>query len=201
MSGTDHPRVGEQRPGGRAARVRAEVLAATNALLDEAGYAGVGYDEVARRAGVHKTTVYRRWPSKHELIADALDLQSEINVPMPDTGTLAGDLRALGRAVAANISSAEGTRRAWTIVAAAAHTEDLAATVHGFMQRRITLAESIIERAIQRGEIAVDTDPRLVIESIVGPLWFRLLLTGEPLNESAVDTLVDQTVAGLAATA
>jgi AcrR family transcriptional regulator len=173
------------------------VLAATNELLDEDGYDGVSYEEVARRAGVHKTTVYRRWPSKSDLVVDALDLQSEVNVPVPDTGTLTGDLRALGRAVAANITSEGGARRSWSLIATAAHSEELAATVHDFMQRRVTLTEPIVHRAIERGEAPPETDARLVIESIVGPLWFRMLLTGEPLTDDIVDALVDQTVAGL----
>ena len=87
-----HARVGEQRPGGRAERVRNAVLEATAELLTEVGYDQLTIDEVAARAGVHKTTVYRRWPTKPELITAAASAHSEQNVPIPDTGTLLGDL-------------------------------------------------------------------------------------------------------------
>ena len=192
-------RVGDQRPGGRAARVRSAVLAATAELLDEVGYEATTYEEIASRAGVHKTTVYRRWPSKSELVADALDLHSEQRVPVPDTGSLKGDLAALAAAVAANISSPGGARRSTSIVAAAAHSEELADTVHRFMSRRLVLTELVVARAIERGDLPVGTSPRLVIEALVGPIWFRLLLTGEPIDDQFVDPLVALVAAGAAA--
>jgi AcrR family transcriptional regulator len=166
------------------------VLVATAELLDEVGYEAVTYDEIASRAGVDKTTVYRRWPSKLELIADALDLHSEQQVPVPDTGTLAGDLTALAAAVAANITSTGGARRSTSMVAATAHSDELAETVHQFMSRRVALTAPIVERAIERGELPADTDPRLVIEALVGPIWFRLLLTGEPIENAFLSALV-----------
>ncbi len=184
------PRVGEQRPGGRAARVRGAVLAATAELLDEVGYEAATYDEIARRAGVHQTTVYRRWPTKPELVADALDLHSEDHVPIPDTGSLRGDLAAVGSAVAANVSSVGGRRRSLSVVAASAHSEELASTVHRFMSRRVTLAEPLVANAIARGELPDDTDARAIVEALVGPIWFRLLLTGEPIDAAFVDAMV-----------
>lgn len=199
MTSTTEARVGEQRPGGRAARVRSAVLTATADLLDEVGYESTTYDEIASRAGVHKTTVYRRWPSKPELVADALDLHSEQHVPVPDTGSLRGDLTALAAAVAANISSPGGARRSTSIVAAAAHSEELAETVHQFMSRRVTLTEPIVARAIERGELPVGASPRLVIEALVGPIWFRFLLTGEPIDDDLIRPLVTLVAAGAAA--
>jgi AcrR family transcriptional regulator len=92
-------RPGEQRPGGRTAKVRAAVLQATVAALAEDGYEALNVEDVARRAGVHKTTVYRRWPTKPELVADAVRERSDERVEVPDTGTLAGDLQALARAL------------------------------------------------------------------------------------------------------
>lgn len=180
-SPTEH-RVGERRPGGRAARVRTAVLAATAELLEEVGYDGVTYDEVARRADVHKTTVYRRWPTKPELVADAVGLHSEVHVPIPDTGGLAGDLEALAASVAANVTSPGGVRRSRSIVAAASTSDELATALHAFMGRRIELAEPIVERAVARGELPEGADARVVIEALVGPIWFRLLLTGEPID-------------------
>ena len=110
-------------------------------------------------------------------------------MPIPDTGELALDLTMLARAVAANISSVGGARRSRSIVAAAATSDQLADTLHRFMDRRMAQSEPIVQRAIERGEIPAGVDPRAVIEPIVGAIWFRLLLTGEPIDESFVDAV------------
>ncbi len=179
---TTEQRVGEQRPGGRAERVRTAVLEATSELLTEVGYDRLTIDEVAERAGVHKTTVYRRWPTKPELIAEAVRVHSDENVPIPDTGTVLGDLQALASEVVANIGSDGGTRRSRSIAAAAATSDELAAGLHEFWVHRLTAAAPIIERAIARGELPPDSDANLIIETLVGPIWLRVLLTGEPID-------------------
>lgn len=194
-SSSPEPRVGEQRPGGRAARVRAGVLAVAAELLAEVGYDDLSFDEVARRAGVHKTTVYRRWPSKPELVIDAVGLDADERVPIPDTGSLNGDLTALAAAVAANISLG-GARRSRSIVAAAASSDQLADAVYGFMSSRITQAEPIVRRAVERGEVAEGVDPRLVVEAVVGSIWFRLLLTGEPIDDEFAAAVAQLVAAG-----
>src|SRR2546421_3031759 len=89
-----------RRPGGRTARVRAAVLAATLDDLVEHGYAQLSLDGVARRAGVHKTTVYRRWGSKEALVLELMRERAAQEVPIPDTGTLRGDLVELARTAA-----------------------------------------------------------------------------------------------------
>lgn len=185
----DHQRVGEQRPGGRAARVRAAVLDATSAVLDERGYERLTVEEIATRAGVHKTTVYRRWPTKALLVEDATLAQAERNIPIPDTGTLLGDLQALGRAVAATIGADVGARRSRSIVAAAAASSDVATSLNAFWAERLSLTRPIVERAVARGEIPASTDPNLIVEALVGPLWMRLLLTGGPIDTEVADEI------------
>lgn len=182
-------RVGDQRPGGRAARVRTAVLGAAAELLMEVGYDGLSTEEVAKRAGVHRTTVSRRWPTKPELVADAVGLHTEEHVPIPDSGDFATDLTVLAKAVAVNISSVGGARRSRSIVAAAATSEQLADTLHAFMKRRMAQSEPIVERAIARGQLPADIDPRVVIEPVVGAIWFRLLLTGEPIDDTFVEAV------------
>src|SRR5438094_8033869 len=82
----------KRRPGGRRARIRQAVLDAAFAELGEKGYGGLSIEAVAQRSGVAKTTVYRRWPTRNELVADALDSRSDRYEPVPDTGSLRGDL-------------------------------------------------------------------------------------------------------------
>lgn len=190
------PRVGEQRPGGRAERVRTAVLEAAAELLTEVGYDRMSVEDVAARAGVHKTTVYRRWPTKAELTADAAALHSAEAVPMPDTGTIRGDLQLLARQVVANIGTEGGSRRSRSVTAAAAASDELTAAMHNFWAHRLALSCEVVERAIERGELSASTDANLVIETVIGPLWVRLLLTGEPITEELADSVVELVVAG-----
>jgi AcrR family transcriptional regulator len=193
---TSNPRVGEQRPGGRAARVRADVLAAVSELLDEVGYDNLSVEDVAARADVHKTTVYRRWPSKPELVFDAVGVQSARAVPVPDTGTLLGDLKAFARAIVANIGTKGGARRGRSIVAAAASSDQLADNMHAFWAERFAIANAIVERAIERNELAPEADPNLIIETLIGPLWVRLLLTDKPITNNLADRVAELVATG-----
>lgn len=190
------PRVGEQRPGGRAERVRSSVLQATAELLTEVGYEQLSVEDVALRAGVHKTTIYRRWPTKGGLVADAVRLNSQQNVPIPHTGSLLEDLRQFARGIVANINSEGGSRRSKSIVAAASTSDELAAGMHSFWAERLELSATIIQRAIERGELPADADPNLIIETLIGPLWVRLLLTGEPVDDDLADRVAGLVTAG-----
>lgn len=190
------PRVGEQRPGGRAARVRADVLRCAAELLTEVGYDKMSVGEVASRAGVHKTTVYRRWPTKPELVADAARAHSADAVPIPDTGSVLEDLKLLAREVAANIGSEGGARRSRSIVGAAATSEELTTTMQAFWAERLTSSQAIVERAIDRGELPPATDANLIIEAVIGPLWVRLLLTGEPITNDLADHIAELVTTG-----
>ncbi len=175
------------------------MLQAAADLLMEVGYDAMSYDDVARRAGVHRTTVYRRWPTKPELVADAVGLHADQHVPIPDTGSFATDLLVLVKSVAANIGSEGGARRSRSIVAAAATSEQLAEAVYAFMNDRIERSEPIVERAVERGELPEGIDPRVAIEPAVGAVWFRLLLTGEPIDDTFVEQVAALVVRGASA--
>lgn len=189
-------RIGVQRPGGRAERVRSSVLAATSELLTEVGYDGLSVDEIASRAGVHKTTVYRRWPTLPDLVADAVTEFAAEHVTVPDTGDLRSDLCALARDVVANLSSPGGFRRSTSIVAAAAHSPEVASRMHSFWSGRMEATRVIVERAVERGEIGPYSDPQLIIESLVAPIWLRVLVTGEPIDQELADRLAALAAAG-----
>ncbi len=173
------------------------MLRAAGELLTEVGYDSMTVEAIADRAGVHKTTVYRRWPSKAELTADAAALHSAAAVPIPDTGTLVGDLQVLAREVVANIGTEAGARRSRSIAAAAAASDELAEAMHGFWAHRLAVSTEVVERAIRRRELPATADANLIIETVIGPLWVRLLLTGEPITDAFADKVVALVADGL----
>lgn len=177
--------------------MRAAILAATAEILDEAGWEAVTFEEVAARAGVHKTTVYRRWPSRTELVFEAVRDQADEAIPMPDTGSLVGDLRLVARGVVAHLASETGARRTRSIIAVAAGSDDVTESIHAFWAHRMAVASVVVRRAIERGELAHGVDPTFVVETVVAPLWLRLLVTGEPIDEAFADAVVDLVTAGL----
>ena len=173
------------------------MLHATVEVVAEAGYAGLSFEEVARRSGVHKTTVYRRWPTTAALVLDALLERSAESVPVPDTGSVREDLRRFVRAIAANITSPLGAALVATLTG---EPSDAAtdALVHDFWRTRFALAGEIVQRGIERGELRADVDPDLVVELLVAPLYLRLLVTREPVTRRYADRVVDLALAGVA---
>ena len=194
-------RTRNERPGGRSARVRAAVLASVLDELIESGYAALAVERVAARAGVHKATVYRRWPAKEDLVADALLAQTGRTVPMPDTGSVRDDLRQLAYAVIANITSPQGEGLVRTLVSDAARVPAIAAAGRTFWAERFSLAGTLVRRGIDRGELPAGTDPDFLIESLIAPLYLRLLVTTQPLTKEYADRVVDSVLAMAAAPA
>ncbi|TDC16783.1 TetR/AcrR family transcriptional regulator [Actinomadura bangladeshensis] len=181
------PEPGSVRPGGRTARVREAVREAVLAELAEHGYRGLTVEGVAARCGVHKTTVYRRWGGADGLIADALARAAAEPWPVPDTGTLPGDLRALARLVLTGLTDPAQAPLTRAFVLAAAHSDTAARALHAFYARRHEQAAAITERAARRGEVPAGTDPAEVVRAAVAPLYHRAFITGEPVDEAAAD--------------
>jgi AcrR family transcriptional regulator len=194
-------RTRDERPGGRSARVKAAVLAGVLDELIESGYAGLTVDRVAARAGVHKATVYRRWPAKEDLVTDALLAQTGQAVPMPDTGSVRDDLRLLTHAVIANITSPQGEALVRTLVSDAARVPAIATAARTFWTERFSLAAVLVRRGIDRGELPPGTDPDYLIESLIAPLYLRLLVTTQPLTRQYADRVVDSVLAAAIANA
>jgi AcrR family transcriptional regulator len=186
-----------RRTGGRSARVRAAVLKATFEELADVGYGEFSFERVAERAGVHKTTVYRRWEDKESLILDAMLERGLEVVPIPDTGSLRSDLLEFGKAIVANVSDpgVEATMRA--VASIGDRSSPLAEASHRFRRARLELASPIVERAIARGEISPDADPELLLEAIGAPIYFRLLLSDGRLDDAFVERLAELVAEGV----
>ncbi|GGV31258.1 TetR family transcriptional regulator [Actinomadura cremea] len=178
---------GNVRPGGRTARVRDAVRRATLAELAEHGYRGLSVEAVAARSAVHKTTVYRRWGDADGLVADALEIAAAEPWPVPDTGTLDGDLRAIARLVRDGFADPEEGPVSRAFVLAAGQSGTAAGALHDFFARRHEQAAAVVERAAARGEVPPGTDAAEVVRTAVAPLYYRLFVTGEPLDRAAAD--------------
>jgi AcrR family transcriptional regulator len=156
-------------------------------------------DGVAERAGVHRTTIHRRWASRAALVADALLEVSAEQVAVPDTGTLRADLRHLARAIRDAISTP--LARALASALTASGTGDAAAEVgevgRRFWQARFAATGAIVEHAVDRGELPKRTSPRFVVEALGGPIWFRVFAVGEPADDRFLHRVVDMVIAGL----
>jgi len=159
------------RVGDRAKRVVSAVLRATLAELGEVGYAALRIENVAERARVNKTTVYRRWPTKPSLVGAAMRLCS--TEPMPDTGSIRSDLVALGKQVIALMRSPDGTALMRMMGTDWQHPDiaDLSRQIRGEMQRS---RAKLVERAIARGELPKGSDPELIVDAVISPLFGRL---------------------------
>jgi AcrR family transcriptional regulator len=175
----------------RVQRTRAAVLAAAVELLAEGGIRSATVQAVADRAGVNKTTVYRHWPDPHGLVVEALEGLS-YGEGVPDTGTVRGDLVAMFTGLAAAMQAPPWDRLLPSVIEAAAHDDEFRQR-HGQLTRsRRSRAASAVERGIARGELAASIDAEGVVEMIAGPLYYRLLMTHEKVDDDTVGVLVDR---------
>ncbi|MFE3025094.1 TetR/AcrR family transcriptional regulator [Nocardia tengchongensis] len=194
MDQPEQPTAPRKRTGGRSARVRQSILAATVAQIAEHGLEGLTISEVAERAGVAETTIYRRWGTRTALVADAVgDLAAEAN-PVPDTGTLRGDLQQLADQIA-HLISQPGIARLLGSALALSVDADVDAARRHFWNDRFERTSQVITRAIDRGELALDADPREVVETLAAPLYFRLLVGDRPLDGPFITRCIDNTIA------
>ncbi|MFW6722096.1 TetR/AcrR family transcriptional regulator [Streptomyces sp. MAR4 CNY-716] len=184
---SSEPDPGTLRPGGRTARVRAAVLKAAGDVLAEQGFAHLDLADVARRAEVGKTTVYRRWGSATGLVADLLADMAEQSVPRTETGTLLGDLRANARLVLDTLTDPRQGALFRAVIAAATCDDRTAAALHRFYAIRIAEWAPCVEQAVARGELPEGTDPHEVVRAVSAPLYYRLLASGDPLDTAAAD--------------
>jgi AcrR family transcriptional regulator len=180
----------------RGEHVRRTVLAAAFDELADHGVANASVAGVARRSGVHETTIYRRWTTRENLFVDAMLSRSAQEIPAPDTGTIRGDLLAIAHAVIAYATSPVGhaVLHATLLPVDDGYTE----AQHAFWAGRLEALGDVVQRGIDRGELRADTDPGLLLELLVAPLHGRILLTGEPLDGGLPERLVDLVLHGAA---
>ena len=184
----------------RSERSHQAIVAATQQLLVERGYAGVTIEGIAARAGVGKQTIYRWWPSRAALVLEAY-LAGQDTVPPPTPArTVRNDVRALLRWLVAVLAQPTGGRVLAGLVGDLQHDEDLAEGFHrDVVPARRAAMLAALERGRVRGEIRADVDLDLAVDALHGAVFYRLLLSGEPLDEDFADRVTEQTLAGLLA--
>ncbi|RRQ79215.1 TetR/AcrR family transcriptional regulator [Streptomyces griseofuscus] len=186
---------GTVRPGGRTARVRASVLRAAGDALAEHGFAHLDLVDVARRAEVGKTTVYRRWGTVTGLVADLLLEMAEESLPRTETGSLLGDLKANARLVQRTLADPRQGALFKAVLAAATGEEKTAEALHRFYDTRVKEWAPCVQQAVDRGEIPQGTDAHEVIRAVSAPLYYRLLTSADRLDEAAADRAAEAAVA------
>ncbi|MFF7780298.1 TetR/AcrR family transcriptional regulator C-terminal ligand-binding domain-containing protein [Streptomyces tanashiensis] len=175
--------------------MRAAVLKATIAELTQTGYAALTVEGVAQRAGVHKTTIYRNWEDSDCLVADALAGHFATDVPIPDTGAVESDLRALARSLVATMTTQAGRALLAIVLSDAVRLPRLAEIKHALFDDRFRRAEPVVTRAIERGELPSETDPAELLKALAAPIYFRLAFTGERVDEATADRAVQVVLA------
>lgn len=188
-----------RRPGGRTARVRAQILAATAELVARDGIAGFRYEEVAEVAGVHKTSVYRNWPDREELVIEALLQYADDVGSIGDTGELRTDLADFLTAIADGLRKPIG--RAIALATQAAHENPaVRRVVTRIQEERAAGTQRRIDLAVERGELP-QVDTSLLGELLSGPVHLIVNRGIHPFTRADAERIVDVVLAGIQATA
>jgi AcrR family transcriptional regulator len=182
----------------REARIDDAIHAATIELMAERGIHDLRMDAVAERAGVGKAAIYRRYRSKDDLVTAAVAaLVSEIVIP--NTGSTRGDLLALMREAVELYTGSLAPRLMPSLVGAMGQRPELARTVRDvFLTERRAALRNVLERGIARGDLRADADLELALDVLGGPLFYRLLITGGPLDEQLAEGVADLVLNGFA---
>ena len=176
------------RPGGRTERHTQAIYDAVLRLLEQSGYAALTFNDVAEAAGVNRSTLYRRWSGRAELVLDAIGVSLTERIVAPDAGSLREDMRGTLRQIGAYISTPLGTAAltASIEIGAGAGAGDRLER----WRTRLSAFDVMFDRALARGEIAADLDRAAAFALAAGAVHFRLIFTGEAIDEAWVERVV-----------
>ncbi|MFE3887512.1 TetR/AcrR family transcriptional regulator [Streptomyces lydicus] len=176
------------------------IRAAVFEELAAAGFARMSIEGIARRAGVGKTAVYRRWRSKLHLVLDVVSAVAAAGMPTPDTGSLSGDVRMLLEVAARALRHPMASQIIPDLLAEAARSPELASALKAALHdSQEGMATAMVARAVERGEIPAGADGRLALDLLTGPLYWRLLVVRDEVPKGYLDALAASVVAALGA--
>jgi AcrR family transcriptional regulator len=196
-------RIGQDQARPRPGRPRSEqsrdaVLRATSELMLEVGLRGMTTDEIARRSGASKATIYKWWPNKYAVAIEAFLTEMLTESPDPDTGSAREDFRLALRGLMRFYTGPSGRVFA-QLVGEAQFDPAVAVQLRDrLVGSRRGLVRAIWDRGVARGELRPDTDPEAAIDVVFGPAMYRLVAGHAPLDDAAADAIVDVAVRGLA---
>jgi AcrR family transcriptional regulator len=177
----------------RVRRSKALVLKITSELLTETGLGGVSVEEVARRSGVAKTTIYRHWPTRSALLMEACS-QIGTEQEVPDTGSFEGDITALLTHLAELLITARWSSVLPSVIDAAERDLEIAA-IHSQLQKEHAKPfQEVISRARKNDEISPDVDTTTLIAALIGPLFYRRWFSRETIDDKFVKDIVKSVI-------
>ena len=157
----------------------------------EAGYASLRMERIAARAGVGKAALYRRWKTKRDLACEAVETTALTITPIPDTGTLAGDVHAIIRAFAIVLRHRLVRRILPDLHAERARSDELDVLLDKVTKGRRAQAAVVLERAIERGDISADIDRQLALDMLLAPLYWSAIVQRRHLKAAEIKRIAE----------
>lgn len=201
MSDAEKPRQARRAPAGAAVLQKDVTLAIQAAVFTELakhGYGRLSIEAVARRAGVGKTAIYRRWNSKLQMVVEVVSTAAVKVMPVPDTGTLSGDIRELLDAGAEAMRHPLASQIVPDLLAEAARNAGIAETLEiALRETQQGVSAVMIKNAVERGDLTADIDAELAFDMVFGPLYWRVAVTRSPVSDDYLDRLAEGATAAL----
>lgn len=173
------------------------ILKAARELVNETGFGCLTVEGIAARAGVGKTTIYRRWPNKASIVLDAFFEDDSPHIAFPDTGNVRDDIRRQMRKLVKELNGPLGCKISMLLANGQFDEEMAEAFRTRWIEPRRNEAREVIKRGVERGEIRKDVDPEVMVDALYGPIYFRLLAEHAPLTQRFADELAELVVGGL----
>lgn len=182
----------------RSEESRQAILRSTLKLLTETGFPQLSIEAIAADADVSKATVYRWWPTKAALVADAFSASADQELRFPDTGSVQKDIRLQMRQVIRVFRSQRGKVVAALLGGGQSDPELIAAFRERFLYPRRRQAYQTLQRGVDRGELPSGIDMNLILDTLYGPIYMRFLIRHDELSESFADALCGLVLRGVA---
>ena len=183
----------------RVARSRAAILRATADLLIESGANGVTIEGIAERSGVAKTTIYRHWKSRSQLMFAAFESLFSPPVHLPEAGSLREQLEAILSGLIRGLTSSDWAPAVTALIDAGDRDPEIRQLVHDFLVVRMEHGRDVLRAAVAAGGLRRDLDIEVAIGVLVGPVFYRRLVSREALDDALVTSLVGQFLRGASA--
>lgn len=173
-----------------------DILESTIQELAQVGYAALRVEDVAQRAQVHKTTIYRRYPDKAELVREALRQAFQTALAIPDTGSLRSDLLQVGTALVETFSSDRGRAMGLMLMSESPDHVPLRRIMESLRSQHDTIPKAVLDNAVARGEIRSSVDGKLLLQALTGTIHYHVNMLHAPPTRKVLEAIVDLLLQG-----